>query len=129
MEQGVLTSQEDLGLKGWRPERSGSASQGPGEKGLWTKVGEASSLQACPQGSWGLGDTAFQGMAPSLTLSGWARSQEALGEFRLGSGQEVGVGPLGYWTAKNRNRPPSVPSPGLTPGQPPGCLFLLRGSV
>lgn len=34
MEQGSSALSQDLGLKGWRPERSGSASQGSWREGV-----------------------------------------------------------------------------------------------
>lgn len=96
-----MLSRGDLGLKGWRPERSTSANpaQQSGVLERRTSVGtktgkrKAPSLKPILKGAGGWEAAAFQCTALSPTLSGGAEVRGS-GRVHPGALTEVGVGPL-----------------------------------
>lgn len=110
-------SQEDLGLKGWRPERSGSASQGSWREGSLDKKWEKHPVSGLSSRELGARRTQrSRGWLPaSRSLVG--QKSRGSGRVQTGVWTEVGVGPLGYWTAKNKQT-----SFCSQPWPPPGSL-------
>ena len=100
-----MLSRVDLGLKGWRPERSSSANpaQQSGVLERRTSVGTKTGKRKAPSlkgaGAWE--EDAFQWTALSPVVSGGAEVRGS-GRVQPGALTEVGVGPLRYWIARNK---------------------------